>query len=486
MDRIPENGLDFKDFEQWCYDMGMAFARMLMQTTLTAMDDKMLKERDRSVYRAKDMRPLTVKTLMGEVSIKRRLYKKADGGYTYLLDETINLDTIGKVSVNVVRRIAETITECSYRSVSDAVSFMTGQQISHMGVWNIVQAAGEKITQTDTANAKLAKRGLSCGTKEIRVLHEEFDGVWINMQGKDRPKKGRKSEMKLAACYEGMEYTGKDSKGKSTYDMVNPLYMAGFEDADKFYEKKEGQIGSVYNLDEIDVRLINGDGGSWVQGFGVRSSAACHLQLDPFHIKREIMKSGLPKEKRAEINNLSERGETTQMLAEIKALAESETDPHTKEKTEKMLAYFSNNKAYLVPIKNRGLKLPSLPEGVIYGNMGTMEGNVCNIAALRMKRRKASFTKTGAVNLARLICFKRSGGLDETIYGLSTAKLPMIIEEVITTVLSAAKSPNKDGKGYAYPVNGGIPFADAFTTNGRRAVKGMAGYRAFTDLGLKF
>ena len=481
MDRIPETEVDFKEFEQWCYDMGMAFARKLMKTALTELDKDLLKNRDHTKYRAKDLRPLTIKTLMGEVEIKRRLYKTAAGEYEYLLDRTINLDTIGKVSINLVRRIAETVTECSYRAASEAVSFMTGQRIGHMGLWNIVQAVGEKLRETDAANAKLVKANISKGKKAVKVLHEEFDGVWINMQGKDRPKSGRKSEMKLAACYEGVRYTGKDKKGNPTYDMVNPLYTAGFESADKFHEKKEGRIGAIYDLDEIEVRLVNGDGGAWVQGVAERSGDH-HLQLDPFHVKREIRRSGLQKEKQAEIDKLIEAGETTAAFGYIKTLIQSEPEPGAREKIEKMLKYFESNKDYLIPIKNRGLKLPCLADDVIYGNMGTMEGTVCNVAALRMKHRKASFTKDGALNLVGLICCKRSGSLDEAIYGLSEAKLPMIIEEVITTVLSAAKSPQKDGKGYFYPINGGIPFRDVFTTNGRKAVKGVTDYRTFAEM----
>lgn len=102
-----------------------------------------------------------------------------------------------------------------------------------------------------------------------------------------------------------------------------------------------------------------------------------------------------------------------------------------------------------------------------------------------MKRRKASFTKSGALNLARLICYKRSGGLDDVIEGLSEAQLPMMIEEVISTILSAAKAPKKDGRGYFFPANGGIPFKGTFTTNGRMAVKGLTDYRAFTDMAFK-
>jgi hypothetical protein len=486
MHRIAENGLDFKEFEQWCFDMGMAFARMLMKNVLTELDETILKERNCADYRSKDLRNSTIKTLMGEVELKRRLYRKPCGEYVYLLDETIGLDAIGKVSVNLVQRIAETVTECSYRSTSATVSSMTGQKISHGGVWNIIQIAGEKIRENDEANAKLAKAFLGRGEKIVKVLHEEFDGVWVNMQGKDRPEKGRKSEMKVSVCYEGMEYKGTDKKGKVLHDMVNPMYMVGFESSKEFWEKKEGQIGAFYNLDEVEVRFSNGDGGGWVQSACGNNGDNVHVQLDQFHIKREIKRSGLEKEHQTKVNYLLEDKKTSEVLEYIKALTLTEANAERREKIEKLLGYLENNKDNLIPIHKRELKLPEPPARMRFGKMGTIESAVCNVVALRMKKRKASFTKDGAVNLARLICFKRSKILDDAVYSLSEAKLPMIIEEVITTVLSAAKAPKKDGKGYFFPANGGVPFKEASTTNGRRAIKGITDYRTYSDLALKF
>lgn len=142
-----------------------------------------------------------------------------------------------------------------------------------------------------------------------------------------------------------------------------------------------------------------------------------------------------------------------------------------------MLEYFTNNSAYMIPIKDRGLKLPEPEEGTLYGNMGTMEGTVCSVVGLRMKKRRASFTKAGAANLARLLCAKRSGELNETIFALSGMALPMPFEQMVTDVLSATQTPKADGKGFHYPVNGGMPFSGAYMTNGRRAVQYAAGYR---------
>jgi hypothetical protein len=489
MDRLPETEVDFKSFEQYCYDTGMAFARMLMADVLTDLDIRLLNERDSGAYRTKGLRPLTVKTLMGEVTVKRRLYRHTDldghKEYVCLLDHAIGLDTIGRFSINLVHRMAEVISECSYRAAAETVGFLSGQKISHGGFWNVVQAVGGRISEADRRRSEFAKRFVSKGKKIVKGLQEEFDGVWINMQGKDRHKTGRKSEMKLAVSYEGTEFAGKRKDGRDSYRLVNPLYMAGFEKAEEFFRKKEGQIGAVYDLNEIDVRLINGDGGGWVQGFGERCGCEYHSQLDRFHIERELRRSGIAKEEIAKITGLFDQMKVTEGLSHLAMLRDKETDGDKKEKANKVFGYLNNNRNGLTPILKRGLALPNPKDGIVYGNMGAMESTVCGVVALRMKKRRASFTVCGATNLARLLCLKRSKRLDETMASLSDMRLPVTIEEAIAKVFSAAKAPKKDGQGFRYPGTAGLPFANAATTNGRNAIKGLCSYRELTDLVLR-
>jgi hypothetical protein len=487
MDRIPETGVDFKSLEQWCCDMGMAFARMLMTVVLTAVDKQLSDGRDKAAYRAKDLRTLPIKTLMGEVTVKRRYYMhtRDDGRkeYVYLLDRAIGLDTIGRFSIGLIERIAGLITDCSYRATAGAVSSLSGQVISHGGVWNAVQTVGERISELDARRAEAAKNFVSAGKKIAKVLQEEFDGVWVNMQGKDRPKTGHKLEMKLAAAYEGVIFKGKDKSGKPLHSLVNPLYAAGFEPADAFFRKKEGQIGAVYDLNEIETRLINGDGGGWVVGFGEKSGCDWYFQLDRFHIERELTRGGIGKEDAERITDLFDRKRPDEGLAHLKSLLEKEDDGEKKKKIGKVFGYLNGHADALIPILKRGLDLPEPGEDAdMYGPMGAMESTVGGVIALRMKKRRASFSKCGATNLAGLLCLRRSGKLDETVAGLSEMRLPITFEETIALVMSAAKAPKHDGTGYEYPKTGGLPFEGAATTNGRLAVKGLASMRGLAGL----
>jgi hypothetical protein len=487
---ISEAGMDFKSFEQQCYDTGMAFARMMMTTVLSDLDNRLLKTRDRRKYRAKDVRPLTIKTLMGEVTVNRRLYLDVEGNgrkeYVHLLDREIGLDTIGKMSMGLIHRMTELIADCSYRATADAISFLSGQSVSCGGVWNAVQAVGSRIADMDWQRAREAVRAEHRGKKRVKALQEEFDGVWVNMRGKDRPGKGRKLEMKLSIAYEGVRFKGRDKEGNPLHGLVNPMYMAGFEPAEEFFRKKEGQIGSVYDLDEIETRLVNGDGGGWVTGFGERCDSECHFQLDGFHIERALVRGGIAKKERKALTELLERAKVEEALIRLKSLRDSESDEEKKRKIGEAFGYLSNHGKSLVPILKRGLSLPPPSEEADgYGPGGAMESTVCGVVALRMKKRRASFTKDGATHLARLLCLKRGGNLDAFICGLSEMKLPVTFKEATTAILSAAKAPKKDGRGFAYPRTGGLPFAGVFTTNGRIAIKGLCSCRRLTDLVLR-
>ena len=51
----------------------------------------------------------------------------------------------------------------------------------------------------------------------------------------------------------------------------------------------DATIAEEYNTDEIDVRILNGDGAPWIKaGLG---EEGVHFQLDPFHIAKAIVRN---------------------------------------------------------------------------------------------------------------------------------------------------------------------------------------------------
>ena len=47
-------------------------------------------------------------------------------------------------------------------------------------------------------------------------------------------------------------------------------------------------FNKVFNTDEVEIRILNGDGGGWIKGGLIDETV--HFQLDPFHLNRDIVK----------------------------------------------------------------------------------------------------------------------------------------------------------------------------------------------------
>lgn len=189
---LKDNGFTFKELEQRIYKYACDEACNALKSILESLDEELLNERDSKVYRNKGRKQTCLRTIMGNVEYSRRIYefKLEDGkkATKYLLDEYLGMDTIGNVSINLVETILTNVTEVSFRKTSENIKNMCNQEISAQGVWNVVQTVGEKIKELENRKIELDDKGVLKGEKEVPVLFQEQDGVWLYLQGKDRPK----------------------------------------------------------------------------------------------------------------------------------------------------------------------------------------------------------------------------------------------------------------------------------------------------------
>ena len=160
---ITENELTFKELEKNIYSWICQIGRDFTKEFLERYDRMLMEDRDKSKYRHKGSRQTTIKTVYGEVTYSRAVYgvTEEDGyrHYVYLLDETLELDNIGLISTNMAELLVKGITELSYRECASKISEMTGQTISAMGVWNVIQALGEKVCEEETVLVEEHKKG---------------------------------------------------------------------------------------------------------------------------------------------------------------------------------------------------------------------------------------------------------------------------------------------------------------------------------------
>ena len=462
----------FEKLEQNIFREMCEKAREYTSAIFKEYDDEIFRCRDKKRFYVVGKEKTAVKTIYGEVEYTRRRYRErtesGDVGELYLLDHVLGVFGVGKISKTLAQEIAISATEQSFRRTADSITRTTGQRISHSAVWNVVQALGERVQERESIGVRRMKDDMLQGKEEVPVLFEEIDGVYLSIQGKDRKKKHKRAqEMKVAVAYKGCVQENGRTK------LVGKVAVAGFYSTGDFHAVRESEIRRKYNTDEVLLRLLNGDGAMWIRNVIDPDTV---YQLDPFHIQQEITRSIAHKPAAAQVRKYLSEHRLEACFEYIETYRDS-VSGKDRDNAERLLQYLRNNKDGLIPYYERGIFIPKPPDGIIYRNMGTQENHNCTIITHRMKGRRASWSISGANNMAKLLTERENGTLPETVDAYisrtQSERLPETVN-VSLPVLSAAKAPGADGKGNSIMLGVHLPLSDWKRTVNTKAILAAA------------
>ena len=461
---VEVSNIEIKNFgeaEKEIYKLSMKFGRELLRQILELKDLQVLAERDAERYRCKGPRKTCIKTLMGDVEYRRRVYtdngtKEAGSGRKksrYLLDEELAIEKIGNVSANVCKQVASGICESSYRATARQISEHTGESISAQGVWNLVQEIGKKLIAQNKRKAELNKVHAGKGEVITKILYEENDGVWLNLQGPSRKEHGKTKEMKVGIAYDGVTFTI-SKNGKKRRTLNNKLAIAGFMPIEEYRKQKEGLIGSVFDKDAIELRVVNGDGANWTRQ---KQTKSCIFVLDEFHRNKKLKECVRDPEFAQDLRKLLYENEIDKVLDCLEAQINSVSDKKEIDDLQDLQRYYTENKEALKGYYDRGIDIPETREpGVIHhACLGGMESNVFTYIGNRMKDGRCCWSIDGGNNLAVILCGYHSNGL-EYIFAV-LPEVPAVEEEAEWVddgnPISSSKMPHTVGTGHEHTHN---------------------------------
>lgn len=462
----------FGELVKTAFRTAMEFGRKLVVAVLEARDEELREGRDKKRYRCKGKRKSCIKTKLGEIEFSRNVYKDRaapeTGGCVYLLDEDLGIDCIGQMSKDLCGIAAKAVCETTYRGAAKLISETTGQSISAQGVWNIIQKMGTKRSEQIEQQADEAARHMSTGIVESPILYEENDGIWLPLQGKSRKENGRSKEMKVGIAYDGVQWElGKGGKKRRTLDCK--VAYASFERAREFQRNKEGVVASRFNVDEVELRVINGDGAQWIQKHG---DADCISVLDQFHRNKKITECVRDSEFAKLLRSLLYEKRIDDLLDCLDAQINSVMDEQEKEDLRELQKYYLNNKDALLGYYDRGRDIPLTKEpGVIHhARLGSMESNVFTLIGNRMKGRRACWSIDGANHLALILCAYHTTGFESLFVDVPEAEKCNYPD----VKWSAASVQKKVGKGPEHYHSADLP--------GYAWLRDLTAYVPFTEM----
>ena len=462
MSIVCKDKVSFKEIEKEIYAAHCKMAREDTAAILKMLDEELHETRDRSEYRDKGLRKTTIKTVYGEVEYSRHVYiartDKGKNAAVYLLDKELGMDTIGLISTNLAEKIAEAATDVPFRKAASHVSNTTGQVISHAGAWNVVQAIGEKLAKEEKLLVKEFHNEQTRGNKETPILFEEMDGVWLKAQESGRKAPGM--EVKVGTMYEGW----KDTAGKRS-TLAEKTVVAGVERSESFHEKWEAKIQSIYDPEKIGLRILNGDGGSWIHD---EYDAGALQQYDRFHAVRLIRQKTSHDEAKADMLRLLREDKIDELIEYARMYFDSiSTKENTPEENaaEELADFLEDHKDELARYKARDMHIPEPPEGILYKNMGVQENQNCTVITLRMKGKRKRWAEKSAANMVRLLYYRENKDLmdagDRNTDGVVWTEP---LKEKLSKPLSAAKVPLVEAEGnnrYYDTFNVHLPILDS-------------------------
>ena len=421
---VTNNEVKFNDLEKKIFKFVCNFGCLILRLILEAYDRKLMNARDTKKYRHKGLRKNTVKTIMGEVEYRRVMYEMDENGIkktVYLLDEKLHINEYGKVSENLIEKVVEIvpITD-SYRKAETVIKETTNAALSFEWIRNLTVNVGDKIASKEKEERKAMNKGqLIAGLKRITALFEEADGLWINLQGKDRkkrldkqkekckkenkefnPRQKIKTELKLHVMYEGWK---KDDK---RHGLVNKQCISGIMNSKEIKELRDARVFQQYDISSIKRRVTNGDGAKWTKGITVKGGI---YQKDQFHIMQEIVRD-VPKEYRNIITELVNTKQFNKIQPGIEGLKYELGGEYTAvKKLNKLQSYLSNDLARYQDM----VEVPKAPEGMEYRNMGTQESQIFSKLKKRFCSGRKAFSEHGANALAKVCVLNEKFSLED-------------------------------------------------------------------------
>ncbi len=427
MEIISKNNEKFNDFEEKTYKELMKEGIKRTQEWFRKVDEILLKSRDKQLLKPKDLKKTTIKCRFGYVEYYRRRYEITINGkkkYVYLLDEYLEIASIGQYSQSIVDMVLREVVEKSYRQTSKTISEDTAITIGHTTARNIVIKVAEKIKKVEQEKARLYERGELEGSKEKEIIFCEHDGIYFYLQDRKNNKEKRKYRLKKEAKI-GVIHKGKETRYTNDKKLINKQIVATIGTAKEFKKLMDVEIGTKYNESKIKRIIVNGDGAGWTHS--IVEGPKEIFQLDMAHIQKKIYEA--VKEEYLELMQGIVYTDKPEQILNIIYNYKVELEYDKKEdelnKVKELEEYIKNNIEGLLRYQYKlGFSIEELNKIIEkYPTLGTEESQMYCCCRKRMKRNRTSWSELGAEAMLKVISYVKSNTIEDLITGKMKEKI---------------------------------------------------------------
>lgn len=439
MINITKSETKFNDLEEKMWKKKMQEGIEELKEQLRKIDNELLKSKNNNELKVKDFQKTTIKCKFGDLEIYRRRYTLKKNGETktvYLLDIYLELGYCGQYSQSIVEMVLKESTEKSYRKTAETIRENTNVSITHTAARKILIDFSENhIEEIEKEKLKLYEKGYIEGEKELRIIYEESDGIYIAKQSKKRNKKARKGKKQKSEIKIGIVHEGFEKRYREDFRIKNKQMVATTKDAKYFKRLVDMTIGTTYKESSIERIIINADGAGWCKD--IAESPKERYQLDMFHIQKKITEVIQDKEYKELMSGIVKTDKPEyifNIMHNYKVELEHDKKAEELEKVKELEEYLRNNKKGLLRYQyDLGLTQEEIEkqEETGYRNLGTEESQMYCGCRKRMKKNRTSWSDKGAEAMVKVISYIKSNLLEDLITGKMKKAIEKELDERI-------------------------------------------------------
>lgn len=346
-------------------------------------------------------------TQFGSLEFKRRYYNnKLTGGYSYLLDNVVGIESYDRVSGSVSAALVESASEVSYAKSS---KYVCDGDISRQTVKN-------KIRRTEDLKVEAPEK-----KRNIKYLHVEADEDHVSLQD------GTNTIVPLISIYEGVERIGK--RGKCIN--INHISSHG-KSVDDIWQEASEWVYSTYNEKEIKKIYLHGDGASWIKK-GLDYLPKSQFVLDRYHLNKALKEVSRGDElvcaKLRDVVMEADKKSLKELCRELRKNAENDK---VKEKIDKFRRYITANWDGIVAYQDEGSR------------GSNTEGHVSHVLSSRLSSRPIGWSREGLKAMAELRAYCCSGGHVETKHIRKAEGSYKLTKKILDKVSKSYRNTSKE------------------------------------------
>lgn len=381
-------------YEVFCEALGEVFRYL---------DQAIVKEKQKLGWKVERKDWRTLQFTFGQVRFQRTLMKDEKNKSVYPFDKCLGIRNHQRYSSLVELKVAELVSESTYRETARILKEWTAVSISHHTAGSILKQVGKAQAEEDKEMVlDLEDSATLPEGKKVEFLMAEADGVFV------RDTKKRKSiEVHHAVTYEGWVMNG------NRVSLLSPQVIMTTKSTEHFWSEVQTLTAYRYSLEEAQV-VTNSDGGAgysaekFQEAFS-QSEYTVLNQLDPYHISQGLNRAfgAKNKEWKSKVKEAIETKDKEKFIAYLdtyESIIVLEDEKRVK-KINEFRTYILRNWERIFDWRKQ---VENPPEGA--RGLGAMESHQRHIS-YRMKKRGMHWSKEGAEAMVKV----KQGILNDTL-----------------------------------------------------------------------